>query len=90
MNQVSIKYTNIFHCKTLQNLPKFGFLVSGNSAVNQYQHLAMQKTNWTHRLPAINYYRLLNTDPDSGRSKMITSLQNSCIPSAGIKIWLLE
>jgi hypothetical protein len=27
MDQVSIKYTNIFHCKTLQNLPKFGFLV---------------------------------------------------------------
>jgi hypothetical protein len=25
MDQVSIKYTNIFHCKTLQNLPKFGF-----------------------------------------------------------------
>jgi hypothetical protein len=27
MDQVSIKYTNIFHCKTLKNLPKFGFLV---------------------------------------------------------------
>jgi hypothetical protein len=27
MDQVSIKYTNIFHCKTLRNLPKFGFLV---------------------------------------------------------------
>jgi hypothetical protein len=27
MDQVSIKYSNIFHCKTLQNLPKFGFLV---------------------------------------------------------------
>jgi hypothetical protein len=27
MDQVSIKYTIIFHCKTLQNLPKFGFLV---------------------------------------------------------------
>jgi hypothetical protein len=25
MDQVSIKYTYIFHCKTLQNLPKFGF-----------------------------------------------------------------
>jgi hypothetical protein len=25
MDQVSIKYTTIFHCKTLQNLPKFGF-----------------------------------------------------------------
>jgi hypothetical protein len=27
MDQVSIKYTNFFHCKTIQNLPKFGFLV---------------------------------------------------------------
>jgi hypothetical protein len=27
MDQVSIKYTNIFDCKTLKNLPKFGFLV---------------------------------------------------------------
>jgi hypothetical protein len=26
MDQVFIKYTDIFHCKTLQNLPKFGFL----------------------------------------------------------------
>jgi hypothetical protein len=24
---MAIKYTNIFHCKTLQNLPKLGFLV---------------------------------------------------------------
>jgi hypothetical protein len=27
MDQVSIKYSNIFQCKTHQNLPKFGFLV---------------------------------------------------------------
>jgi hypothetical protein len=27
MDQVSIKYANIFHWKTLQNLPKFRFLV---------------------------------------------------------------
>jgi hypothetical protein len=27
MDQVEIKYTGIFRCKTLQNLPKFGFLV---------------------------------------------------------------
>jgi hypothetical protein len=27
MDQVSIKYTNIFQSKTLQNIPKFGFLV---------------------------------------------------------------
>jgi hypothetical protein len=27
MDQVAIKYTSILRCKTLQNLPKFGFLV---------------------------------------------------------------
>jgi hypothetical protein len=27
IDQISIKYTNIFLCKTLQKLPKFGFLV---------------------------------------------------------------
>jgi hypothetical protein len=25
--QIATKYTNSFHCKTLQNLPKLGFLV---------------------------------------------------------------
>jgi hypothetical protein len=25
MDQVSVNYTNIFHCKALQNLLKFGF-----------------------------------------------------------------
>jgi hypothetical protein len=27
IDQMVAKYTKIFHCKTLQNLPKFGFLV---------------------------------------------------------------
>jgi hypothetical protein len=27
MDQMAINYTNIFHCNTLQNLPKMGFLV---------------------------------------------------------------
>jgi hypothetical protein len=27
LDQMAIKYTNIFRCKPLQNLPKFGFLV---------------------------------------------------------------
>jgi hypothetical protein len=27
IDQMPIKYTNIFNCKILQNLPKFGFLV---------------------------------------------------------------
>jgi hypothetical protein len=29
---MAIKYTNIFHCKTLQNLPKLEFLVSNHLA----------------------------------------------------------
>jgi hypothetical protein len=38
MDQVSTKYTNILHCKTLTNLPKLGFLVwkqkpSGNPVI---------------------------------------------------------
>jgi hypothetical protein len=27
MDRMDIKYTNLFHCKTLQSLPKLGFLV---------------------------------------------------------------
>jgi hypothetical protein len=27
IGETDIKFTPIFHCKTLQNLPKFGFLV---------------------------------------------------------------
>jgi hypothetical protein len=37
LDQMSIEYTNTFHCKTLQNLPKVGFLFekipSGNPDV---------------------------------------------------------
>jgi hypothetical protein len=35
IDQISIKFTNIFHCKTLQNLPFFWFenIPSGNPAV---------------------------------------------------------
>jgi hypothetical protein len=36
VDQMAIKYTNIYHCKTLQNLPKLGFWFekkpSGNPA----------------------------------------------------------
>jgi hypothetical protein len=27
IDQITINYTDIFHCKTLQNLPKLGFLI---------------------------------------------------------------
>jgi hypothetical protein len=45
MDQVSIKYANTFHCKTLQNLPKFGFWFenepSGNPAVGTFTTAGM-------------------------------------------------
>jgi hypothetical protein len=36
MDQIAIKYTNTFHCKTLQNLPELGFenMPSGSPANN--------------------------------------------------------
>jgi hypothetical protein len=52
MDQVSVKHTNVFHCRTLQNVPNFGFLVwkqtlwqpwlqlQHNSLVHQDYHLA--------------------------------------------------
>jgi hypothetical protein len=35
--QVFIKYTTIFHCKNLQNLPKFGFLLENKPSGNNYK-----------------------------------------------------
>jgi hypothetical protein len=62
MDQVSIKYTNILHYKTLQNLPKFGFLVwkqtiwqPWDRAVSVVCRLARE--NWKHFL-MIWWYRL--------------------------------
>jgi hypothetical protein len=36
MDQGYIEYTNIFYCKTLQNLPKFGFLKTNHLATLTY------------------------------------------------------
>jgi hypothetical protein len=46
---MAIKYTNIFHCKTLQNLPKDGLLVlkSGNP-----DHLILFQCSHAHRVSA--------------------------------------
>jgi hypothetical protein len=52
-----IKYTNIFHCKTLQNLPRLGFLVwkqtiwqpwwsDQNVTLSVVEH-SMLLVNWT-------------------------------------------
>jgi hypothetical protein len=68
MDQVSKNYTNIFHCKTLQNLPKFGFLVRKQNIwqrwylVGKKYRLAIARVNaaaeffsvfWKTRLPRI-------------------------------------
>jgi hypothetical protein len=41
MDQVSIKYANIFQCKTLQNLPKFGYLVENKQSGNPGLYAAL-------------------------------------------------
>jgi hypothetical protein len=43
---MDIKYTNIFHCKTLQKLPKLGFLVSKQTIWHPLQtqsHVSQRK-----------------------------------------------
>jgi hypothetical protein len=35
IDQMAIKYTKIFHCKTLQNLPKLGFLFENTPSGNR-------------------------------------------------------
>jgi hypothetical protein len=39
--QMTTKYTNIFHCKTHRNLPKFGFLVWKYSSWQPCFHIPM-------------------------------------------------
>jgi hypothetical protein len=34
IDQTSVKYTNVFHCKTLQNIPKLGFLFENKPSGN--------------------------------------------------------
>jgi hypothetical protein len=53
MDQVSIKYTNIFQFKTLQNLPKFGCLV-------------WKQTIWQPWTPPI-YFRRIGTPGSANR-----------------------
>jgi hypothetical protein len=48
LDKVSIKYTNIFHCKTLQNLPRFGFLVWKQTIWQPW--LAVRGKKWKNRL----------------------------------------
>jgi hypothetical protein len=51
MDQVSIKSTNIFHCKTRQNVPKFGFLDSGvNPTIMSYNASTVKIYNATSNL----------------------------------------
>jgi hypothetical protein len=50
MDQVSIKYTYIFHCKTLQNLPKFGFLVWKQTIWQPWGWLRERELNGAEKL----------------------------------------
>jgi hypothetical protein len=45
IDQMFIKYTNIFHCKTFQNLPKLEFLVWNTN------HLATLFWSWFWESP---------------------------------------
>jgi hypothetical protein len=38
IDQISIKYTNLFHCKTLPKLPKFGFWLKNTPSGNPGSH----------------------------------------------------
>jgi hypothetical protein len=60
MDQVSIKYTYIFHCKTIQNLPKVGFLKTNHLATLDYpySHLVLHMYICTKK-----YTRLLKFYP---------------------------
>jgi hypothetical protein len=67
---VSIKYTVIFHCKTLRNLPKFGFLVWNQTI---WQPCFFSLWNWKGRpwLPIVCFLFLMPRDRDSNwRSQM--------------------
>jgi hypothetical protein len=45
MDQVSIKYTNIFNCKTLKNFPKLGFLVWNQTIWQPWSQVSFSEQN---------------------------------------------
>jgi hypothetical protein len=46
IDQMVIKYTKIFHCKTLQNLPKLEFFVSKQTIWQSWKGLSAAKINF--------------------------------------------
>jgi hypothetical protein len=66
MDQVFIKYTNTFHCKTLQHLPKVGFLVRKQTIWQP----------WTQGHFGMLHYQLENGALRSNVDIQITDLQN--------------
>jgi hypothetical protein len=71
MDQVSIKYTNIFQCKTLQNLPKFGFLVWKHTIWQPWLGLGptQKAQNCTHLLElyVVKWHKLILMPAASAR-----------------------
>jgi hypothetical protein len=74
MDQVSIKYTNIFHCKTLQNLPKLEFLVWKKPSGKPGKETSLFKIFLGQRL----YFSFSNTQTMLIESLFTTALQ--CFP----------
>jgi hypothetical protein len=52
MDQVSIKSTNFFQCKTLQNLPKFGFFGLKTNHLATLNQIPISGTAETKELPS--------------------------------------
>jgi hypothetical protein len=52
MDQMAIKYTNIFHCKTLQKLPKLVFLVRKYAIWQPFVKRAYPRTVFLVRMVA--------------------------------------
>jgi hypothetical protein len=50
---MAIKYTNIFHSKTLQNLPKFGFLVLKYTIWQPCTQVTLAELAWHHWLSSV-------------------------------------
>jgi hypothetical protein len=65
MFQMVIKYTNIFHSKALQNLPKLGFLVWKQTI---WQPCSCVREEMASLIPARIYVR--PSDPGSARFRV--------------------
>jgi hypothetical protein len=71
LNQMALKYTNIFHCKALQNLPKLGFLFenmpSGNPGGDRKKHF-FRRNNWPSQARCFDPVHAVGQNRHSGHS----------------------